>query len=116
MGGFVWPDRPRNIGFKARAAVGVPRGYTLWQLLQSRVSFLAKRVPVSVARPTSWSMVQTRTGHPASSTRRTIFSVSLHDTGMYNWYQGAAPSARATSSTGVEVTVESIITARWARA
>ena len=53
-------------------------------------------------------MVHTSTGQPAASTRRTSFSVSSHDGGMYSWYHNPPPRAAITSSTPIEVWLESI--------
>ena len=52
------------------------------QEVQSRVSTRRKRSAVSRLRPPSRSTVQTRTGQPAASTRRTRRSVPVHSVGM----------------------------------
>ena len=66
------------------------------------------RAEVSRLRPSRPSTVHARTLQPAASTRRTSLSVSSHFKGMYSRYHGPAPSALATSSTEIDVCVESI--------
>ena len=61
-------------------------------------------------------MVHTSTGQPAASTRRTSFSVSSHAAGMYSWYHSPPARAAITSSTPVEVMVDSTCSAFFALA